>query len=101
MFREIKNPTFAIQTVGRILRMPFAKHFPHPELNIGYLYTNYKRNEVLAEYAKSKTENRPAINGSYRKKNIEPLKLGIGLYDARGLQRPRRFIPNHIQESGG
>lgn len=75
MFREIKNPTFAIQTVGRILRMPFGMHFAHPELNLGYLYTNYKRNEVLAEYAKSKTENRPAINGSYRKKNIDPIKL--------------------------
>lgn len=75
MFREIKNPTFAIQTVGRILRMPFGTHFAHPELNIGYLYTNYKRNEVLAEYAKSKTENRPALNGSYRKKNVKPVKL--------------------------
>lgn len=75
MFREIKNPTFAIQTVGRILRMPFGTHFSHPELNLGYLYTNYKRNEVLTEYAKSKTENRPAINGSYRKKNIEAIKL--------------------------
>ena len=75
MFREIKNPTFAIQTVGRILRMPFGTHFAHPELNLGYLYTNYKRNEVLAEYAKSKTENRPAINGSYRKKNVAPIKL--------------------------
>lgn len=75
MFREIKNPTFAIQTVGRILRMPFGIHFAHPELNLGYLYTNYKRNEVLAEYAKSKTENRPAINASYRKKNIKPVKL--------------------------
>lgn len=75
MFREIKNPTFAIQTVGRILRMPFGTHFANPELNLGYLYTNYKRNEVLAEYAKSKTENRPAINGSYRKKNVGPIKL--------------------------
>jgi type III restriction enzyme len=75
MFREIKNPTFAIQTVGRILRMPFGQHFARPELNLGYLYTNYKRNEVLAEYAKSKTENRPAINASYRKKNIKPIKL--------------------------
>lgn len=75
MFREIKNPTFAIQTVGRILRMPFGVHFAHPELNLGYLYTNYKRNEVLAEYAKNKTENRPAINGSFRKKNIKPIKL--------------------------
>jgi len=75
MFREIKNPTFAIQTVGRILRMPYGIHFSRPELNLGYLYTNYKRNEVLAEYAKSKTENRPAINGSYRKEGIKPIKL--------------------------
>jgi type III restriction enzyme len=75
MFREIRNPTFAIQTVGRILRMPFGTHFANPELNLGYLYTNYKRNEILAEYARSKTENRPAINGSHRKKKVEPLKL--------------------------
>ena len=75
MFREIKNPTFAIQTVGRILRMPLGTRFARPELNLGYLYTNYKRNEVIAEYAKSKTENRPAINGSFRKKNIKPVKL--------------------------
>lgn len=75
MFREIKNPTFAIQTVGRILRMPFGTHFPHPELNLGYLYTNYKRNEVLAEYARSDTENRPAINGSFRNKKVKPIEL--------------------------
>lgn len=75
MFREIKNPTFAIQTVGRILRMPFGTHFAHPELNLGYLYTNYRRNEVLAEYVKSNTENRPSPNHSYRKKNIKPIKL--------------------------
>lgn len=75
MFKEIQSPTFAIQTVGRILRMPFGIHFPIPELNIGYLYTNYKRNEVLAEYAKSKTENRPAINPSNRKPEIKPLDL--------------------------
>ena len=75
MFREIKNPTFAIQTVGRILRMPFGTHFPIPELNLGYLYTNYKRNEVLTEYGKIKTDNRPAIYGSYRKPEIKPVTL--------------------------
>ncbi len=73
MFREIRNPTFAIQTVGRILRMPFGSHFPIPELNLGYLYTNYKRNEVLTEYGKSTTDNRPAIYGSYRKADIKPI----------------------------
>ncbi len=74
MFREIKNPTFAIQTVGRILRMPLGTHFPKPELNLGYLYTNYKRNEVITGYARS-AENRPAIFGSYRKQNIEPIMV--------------------------
>lgn len=75
MFREIKNPTFAIQTVGRILRMPFGIHFAKPELNLGYLYTNYKRNEVLAGYAKTPGGNRPAIYPSERKKDIEPIEL--------------------------
>lgn len=75
MFREIKTPTFAIQTVGRILRMPFGTHFPIPELNLGYLYTNYKRNEVIAEYRKNKTDNRPAIYGSYRKADIKPITV--------------------------
>lgn len=75
MFREIKNPVFAIQTVGRILRMPLGIHFSIPELNLGYLYTNYKRNEVLVGYAKSNDKNRPAINGSYRKQSVKPIIL--------------------------
>lgn len=75
MFREIKNPTFAIQTVGRILRMPLGVHFGKPELNLGYLYTNYKRNEVISEYDKSKNENKPAIFGSYKKKDVESIQI--------------------------
>lgn len=75
MFREIKNPTFAIQTVGRILRMPLGTHFARPDLNLGYLYTNYKRNEVISEYDKNKTENKPAIFGSFRRKDVEPIKI--------------------------
>ena len=75
MFREIKNPTFAIQTVGRILRMPLGTHFAKPELNLGYLYTNYKRNEVLTGYAKTPGGNRPAIYPSERKKEIVPIEL--------------------------
>ena len=75
MFREIKNPTFAIQTVGRILRMPLGTHFGKPELNLGYLYTNYKRNEVISEYDKAKSENKPAIYGSYRRKDVEAIQI--------------------------
>ena len=76
MFREIKNATFAIQTVGRILRMPLARRFTVPALNLGYLYTNYKRNEVVASYDKNGIgENRPTVYESVRKAHIEPLKL--------------------------
>ncbi|HET6746749.1 MAG TPA: DEAD/DEAH box helicase family protein [Candidatus Saccharimonadales bacterium] len=76
MFREIKNATFAIQTVGRILRMPLARHFTEPALNLGYLYTNYKRNEIVATYDKNGIgENRPTIYESKRKAHIKPLVL--------------------------
>ena len=75
MFREIKSPVFHIQTVGRILRMPDAEHYPIPELNVGYLYTNYDRTQVLAGYEESKTENRPSIYVSKRKTDIKPIEI--------------------------
>ena len=48
MFREIKSDTFRTQTLGRIRRMPVhdKRLADFPELQTGYLYTNYSRNEV-------------------------------------------------------
>lgn len=46
IFREIKSPTFGIQTVGRILRMPEQKHYTNPLLNNGYVYTNLSTDVV-------------------------------------------------------
>ena len=47
MYREIKNPVFHTQTLGRILRMAYINdNFQNELLTTGYLYTNYKRNEV-------------------------------------------------------
>ncbi|QQR51995.1 DEAD/DEAH box helicase family protein [bacterium] len=40
MLRAIRSMTFEIQTVGRILRMPEAKHYDEPILNKAYVYTN-------------------------------------------------------------
>lgn len=40
MLRAIRSLTFEIQTVGRILRMPEAKHYDVPELNKAFVYTN-------------------------------------------------------------
>ncbi len=48
-FRETKSETFEIQTIGRILRMPEAKHYEDDNLNKGYIYTNIKSLEVKRE----------------------------------------------------
>lgn len=75
MFREIGHPSFLIQTVGRILRMPSGVHYGKPELNIGYLYTNYTRNEVATEESLKTSGNLPAIYPSYRKESIKATKI--------------------------
>ncbi len=50
MFREISSTTFYIQTLGRILRMAepgkLEDYKNSPEMRTGYLFTNYKRNEL-------------------------------------------------------
>jgi type III restriction enzyme len=50
MFREITSTTFYVQTLGRILRMaePYNKadFVNTPDLRTGFLYTNYRRDEI-------------------------------------------------------
>ena len=74
MFREIKSPVFHTQTVGRILRMPEAIHYPKPNLNIGYLYTNYERNQIQLPDNKQ-GKNKQFNFESKRKDGIKPIIL--------------------------
>lgn len=71
-FRETNSLIFEIQTVGRILRMPEAKHYEDHDLNIGYVYTNIKSIEV-----KKETYNPNIIKTCIAKRRdiYEPLKL--------------------------
>ena len=48
-FRETNSITFEIQTVGRILRMPEAKHYLDEELNAAYVYTNIQSIAIKKE----------------------------------------------------
>ncbi len=77
MFREVKSSKFATQVIGRILRMPE----PHLKddyknnnlLKTGYLFTNYKRNEVsIPEQTGS---NKPSIYVSKRKDGVTNVEL--------------------------
>lgn len=48
-FREIRSLIFEIQTVGRILRMPEAKHYQNDNLNRAFVFTNVKNLAVKNE----------------------------------------------------
>ena len=76
MFREIGSEIFYVQTGGRILRMPEPNakddYKNNPNLRIGYLYTNYKRNQVeLPDVKKNEIPTQHAI----RKDGIKNIKL--------------------------
>lgn len=49
MFRHMESTTLKIQTVGRVLRMPEAKHYKNEILNKAYLYTQMESIEVYKE----------------------------------------------------
>ena len=61
MFREINSTTFKIQTLGRILRNPEPERKDELaaflDLTLGYLYTNYSRNQVEGVDEKEKPNN--------------------------------------------
>jgi type III restriction enzyme len=45
-FREMQNPVFKVQVLGRVLRMPEAKHYENDILNHAYCYTSYQQQEI-------------------------------------------------------
>lgn len=60
MFREIKSATFHAQVIGRILRVPVRGVPATALLRTAYLYTNYRRNEVVLPDS-DKTGNKPKV----------------------------------------
>jgi type III restriction enzyme len=78
MFREINSPKFYIQTVGRILRMPEPDKKEDYKNSIiirtGFLFTNYERNKVSAEWNEV-SPNKPEIYSAKIKKGINNIQL--------------------------
>jgi type III restriction enzyme len=77
MFREVKSEKFYTQTIGRILRMaePQLKedYKDNPNLRIGYLFTNYQRNQV--QVPDQVNGNKPYTLHAYRKENVKNVEL--------------------------
>jgi len=77
MFREVRSDKFYTQTVGRILRMPEPQlkddYKENPSLRCGYLYTNYKRNQVTIPDQDANNKARTQV--SHIKKNIDNISI--------------------------
>ncbi len=73
-FREMKNPIFHTQVLGRILRMPEAKHYNDNLLDNSYCYTNYSKNEFEADNNEDGA-NQHKIHLSTLKDNINNISL--------------------------
>lgn len=70
MFREIRSAIFHTQTIGRIMRVPMRGKHGCEIFRTGYIYTNYKRNEVAnADYGKDL--NKPKLFVAKNKKGEE------------------------------
>ena len=80
-FRESNSIVFEIQTVGRILRMPEAKHYSDEALNKSYVYTNiqsiaikkevYNPNIIKSLCSKRKEIYTPISLRSYYKNRVD------------------------------
>ncbi len=73
MFREIKSPSFHTQIIGRVKRMPEAKHYGLEELNKAYIYTNYNKSHIRD--IKDGVENKMPLYFSKLREDIEPIIL--------------------------
>ena len=74
MFREIQNPTFHTQILGRIKRMPEAKHYEDPVLNNAYIYTNYNKQHIR-DVKESEAPNKLPIYVAHLKEHVHPVTM--------------------------
>ena len=73
MLRDTKSETFRIQTVGRILRMPEARHYAEDALNKAYVYTDLPDIKIDADDTDAK--NLLKMQFAYRKEGISNVSL--------------------------
>ena len=81
MFREIENPSFHTQIIGRIKRMPEGVHYAKEELNKAYIYTNYNKDHIK-NINEVKNINKPPVYYTKIKNEIQQIRL-ITVYHHR------------------
>jgi type III restriction enzyme len=103
IYREIKQETFTVQTVGRILRMPEQKHYYNEILNTGFVYTNLSRDiiTIVADDMDYLVQNKAA-----RKEGYQPLFLPSHHFNKRPIRNRlnskfRKFLKESAEQQFG
>lgn len=99
MFREIQNPTFHTQILGRIKRMPEAKHYEESALNNAYIYTNYNKQHIR-DVKESESPNKPPIYVARLKEHVRPIPMEtafISRIDYNTLEVPTKWQASCIK----
>lgn len=74
IFRKLKDSNFAIQTLGRILRMPEQRYYFNPLLNKGYVYTNISTSRITVT-GESEDYWKQNLIIAYRRENLNNVSL--------------------------
>lgn len=74
IFRKLQDNNFAIQTLGRILRMPEQRYYYNPLLNKGYVYTNIATSRI-AVTGESEDYWKQNLITAYRRENLNNVSL--------------------------
>jgi type III restriction enzyme len=74
-FRETQSEVFELQTVGRILRMPEARHYDSLVLDRAYIYTNIQSDRLDFKGNESSLKNAIKSIPVKRREDYTPLRL--------------------------
>ena len=110
IYREMKQETFTVQTLGRILRMPEQKHYTDDSLNIGYVFTNLERSmiQIVAEEVDYLTFNKSirkpvynnlSLTSYYKESTLNRNRLGLHFREALFSTAERTFGITLIAET--
>lgn len=68
IFRTLKEETFTVQTLGRILRMPEQHFYPTDFLNYGHVYTDLSKDKITIAIEDTSYISKNSLQGLRREK---------------------------------
>jgi type III restriction enzyme len=96
IFRRLESPIFTVQTVGRILRMPEQKFYKNDLLNVGYVYTDVSKDQIVIAQEDLNYLNKDMLQ-AVRRENLQNVAL-TSYYSVYKSSDRNRLGPDFKQE---